>query len=79
MRGTASSAMAVIPAARNFSTSSGSRPGAMIEMRIAPRRIFAISSSVGALIFATTSEDQTVAASAMVTPAAAYALSGWSA
>ena len=43
MRGTASIASAVTPAACSFSTSSGLRAGAMIEIRTAPRRSFAIS------------------------------------
>ena len=75
MRGTASIAIAVTPAAASLSTSAGLRAGCARLTRIAPGRSCAISSSEGALIFVTMSAPQTVAGWATVAPAAANAAS----
>ncbi len=79
MRGTASIASAVTPAALSRSTSSGLRAGAIRAITVAPRRNRATSSSVGALTFTTTSLAQTSSPVPTRTPASANATSGWSA
>ncbi len=75
IRGTASMAIAVTPAARSFSTSSGLSAGASSETSTVPGRNREISSSLGALTLWTTSEPHACSASTTRAPAAAYASS----
>ena len=79
IRGTASIASAVTPAAPSRSTSSGLRAGAIRLMTVAPGRSRPISSSVGALTLTSTSLDHTSSAGTTRTPASVKATSGWSA
>ena len=75
IRGTASIAIAVTPAARSFSTSSGLSAGARSETITVPERSREISSSEGALTLWTMSEPHACSASTTRAPAAAYASS----
>ncbi len=79
MRGTASIAIAVTPAAVSCSTSSGLRPGAIRLITVAPGASRAISSLVGALTFTTMSLDHTSSDVPTAMPASVKARSGWSA
>ncbi len=69
MRGTASIASAVTPRAASASSSSGLNAGASRPMSVEPGASCAISASVGALTFSTTSLESASATVAMRAPA----------
>ena len=75
MRGTASIASAVTPAAVSLSTSSGLSAGETSEASSEPARSCPISASFGAFTLSTTSLAHAAGASTTEAPAAAYASS----
>ena len=76
MRGTASSASAVIPRVASDSTKSGRNAGLSRAMRVAPSASRAISSGVGASTLSTISDAHASAAETTAAPDAAYSASG---
>lgn len=76
MRGTASSARAVIPRVASACLSSGRRFGLSCAMSVAPSAILAISASVGAFTFSRIGDAQASSALTIAAPAVAYASSG---